>query len=485
MDNYIIGSGLAILIGLIISSKINTEHFMSSPSENSMPLNKTSKSSGFPLFLNFYKTSGADYKLADLIQRLKLNNLSPEWNGVSKNNTSRSLTTVKKLPPIILVPGLGATQIYAKWSKTTSAGVKLVDETGEFEKSDSWSCRQVQDKWTRLWNPDSDGLSSYCWGDNIKVVPTEDGKITNASGVNTTVQEFGSIDFSCMDTLVETLESYGYTQGVNLFGAGYDFRLIGSEDIMDNWCENMTNLIERSCSDQENQAIIISHDLGSVVTNYFLVNSLKEWKDQYIKSFISVSGSFGGSPKALRTLISGMAKMGSVFNKIIKNFSGLLLMLPEPNIYGDNPLIHLNGKTYTSYDIPKLIEEVSKESFLVYNICKKIKAKAMEAPGVPVHTLCGTDLNTESSYNYQSSLLNEPQANFPFYKMNIAASQKFSYPDYFIGDGTVPKFALEYPIFWTKQQAEPVYFQFFRNTEHSKILSSYEPIKYILTVING
>ncbi len=105
------------------------------------------------------------------------------------------------------------------------------------------------------------------------------------------------------------------------------------------------------------------------------------------------------------------------------------------------------------------------------------------APSVTTYVVCGDDLRTENSYKYNMSLIDNPEKNYPFYQMDLGFNQKFNYPDYFVGDGTVPKFALEYPIFWTRSQTEPVYFQFFVGAEHTKILSMYESVKYIINVL--
>jgi hypothetical protein len=139
--------------------------------------------------------------------------------------------------------------------------------------------------------------------------------------------------------------------------------------------------------------------------------------------------------------------------------------------------------SYTSYDVRDLVNKVSPESAEIYDIAKTITDKCMEPPGVPVYIVAGSDLNTESSYNYNKSLINDPIKNYPYYQIDLPDTQKFNYPDYFVGDSVMPKFALEYPIFWSKYQEQPVNYQFFGNAEHNKILSMEKPIKYILAAI--
>lgn len=487
MSNLIqIGSGLLIIVALILSNK--KELFTELPSANSMPKNPNKPESGLSLFMNLYPRFGQDFRLADYIQRLKLKNNNPIWNGVYKSLSSRNLYQSKKLPPIIIVPGLGASILYAKWNKKTSEQVQTIDETNNFQQPDEWSCKQNQNEWAKIWPPNVSGLANACWANNTKVMPNENKTgIVNNTGVITTSQEFGTLEFAneyYMTSLIESLEALGYQEGTNLFGANYDFRKIGDVEEINAWCMSLSKLIEQNCYLQENPAIIIGHDLGAVVANYFLVNALSDWKDRYISKFISVSGTFGGCPKALRVLLSGCSHSQS-FNNAIQNASGLSLMLPNPLVYGNETLVELNEISYGSNDIPKLIQSVSTEAFDIFNISKTVRDISMKAPGVEVHILGGTNLNTESNYSYKMSLMDEPDKNLPFYRMDLPFNQKFNYNDKFIGDGTMPKFALEYPIFWSKNQSQPVYYQFFTGMEHTKILSTLESVTYIVETING
>jgi hypothetical protein len=491
MENAIqLGAGLIVITALILSNQ--KEAFTSDKepliaSIGSMPTNNIPANSGLPLFLNLYPRFGSDFRLFDFVQKLKLNNSSPIWNGVyNKGSGSRNLFESKKLPPIIIVPGIGASPLFARWNKSSGSVMQTLDETKTFQQADAWSCKQVQDSWVQIWPPDLEGLASYCWADNTKVIPNGD-KIINASGVNTTNQEFGSLEFAndnYMTSLIEALEAVGYQEGNNLFGACYDFRKIGDPEEIDKWCLSLSKLIEENCSIQENPAIIIGHDLGAVVANYFLVGTMPEWKNRFINKFISVSGTFGGCPKALRAVLSGVSTPGNThnFNNAVKTSSGLSLMLPNPKIYGNNPLVEYNQIKYSSKDIPKLVESVSPDAAKIMKISEKVRNLSMNAPGVEVHILAGSDLDTESSYKYNMSLVNEPEKNAPFYQLELPYNQKFNYNDYFTGDGTMPKFALEYPIWWTKSQQNPVYFKFFTGAEHTKILSTLEPIQYILSV---
>lgn len=439
------------------------------------------------IFLNMYpKVTGRDYSLVNFIKKLKLNNNDTVPETVKSNfgKLYRTLNSTKKLPPVFIFPGIGASKIYAKWNKANSDQVKILNDTGSFEKSDEWSCREYQSDFQNIWFPSVNKAAKYCLAENLKV-SAKDKNIVDDQGIYTITEQIGNLDFdtNVYDNLIDTLKAYGYTENENLFGVQYDFRKIGSESEINKVCMSISKLIERTCSLQEYPAVIIGHDLGSMIANYFLVNSDSSWKNQYIKSFISISGTFGGCPKALRTILSGDDLLDYPLNQVIKNFTGLMMMLPRSEVYGDNPIIHYNQVSYTSYDVRDLINKVSPEHAEIYDIAKTVTDKCMEPPGVPVYIVAGTDLNTESSYNYNKSLINDPIKNYPYYQIDLPDTQKFNYPDYFVGDSVMPKFALEYPIFWSKYQEQPVNYQFFGNAEHNKILSMEKPIKYILAAV--
>jgi hypothetical protein len=66
----------------------------------------------------------------------------------------------KRRNPVIIVPDLGTSKIFAQWDRPNTLDVKRLDAYGNFEISSRWRCREVQDKWVPLWFPDeTTGLS--------------------------------------------------------------------------------------------------------------------------------------------------------------------------------------------------------------------------------------------------------------------------------------------------------------------------------------
>ena len=68
----------------------------------------------------------------------------------------------------------------------------------------------------------------------------------------------------------------------------------------------LKSLIENTYAMNYNrQVIMMGHSMGSNYALYFLNHQSQEWKDKYIKSFVSIAGPYGGSVKILKLLASG------------------------------------------------------------------------------------------------------------------------------------------------------------------------------------
>lgn len=65
--------------------------------------------------------------------------------------------------------------------------------------------------------------------------------------------------------------------------------------------ENIMNPIRK-----RTPIILIAHSMGNPVSLYWLNNLVtQEWKDKYIKSFVSLAGVWGGAAKTVRLMTSG------------------------------------------------------------------------------------------------------------------------------------------------------------------------------------
>ena len=65
-------------------------------------------------------------------------------------------------------------------------------------------------------------------------------------------------------------------------------------------------LIEHAYEKNQNSpAILVTHSMGSPMTQYFLVHQSPEWKKKYVRAFVSLSGVFGGTVRAVKVFAIG------------------------------------------------------------------------------------------------------------------------------------------------------------------------------------
>ena len=497
---------IAIIIFVLIKTKVidnfATEYFEELP--------VIYKGSGFgfektgserPLFINFYpKNLGTDFSLQGIIRKLRFlsKNIPTKANGLQfgifEDDGQKNMGP--KLSPIILIPGLGSTKIFARWNKQNTKSVKVDDAYGNFDTSEKWSCKGTQVDWESLWFPmDTDPLATSCWVDNVKIIYDQgSNSVLNNDGISTIVPDMGAMIFESteMNTLINGLMALGYTPGSSLFGASYDFRKICSD--ISQFQKSFVSLVENSVLLNGRKAIIISHDLGTTVINYVLNTLDQAWKDKYIQCSIMFSPVIGGLSKALRTFLSG-DNIPSNDNQIsyirdsALNFTGLQLMLPAPEVFGPRPLLQFRQVSYDASKISNLINMASsslnnKDAGLIYDkIVRPFQKKSLEGPRVPVYVLAGINLDTESDYVYNDTLIDRPNKNTPYYKSNLPYETEYLYPSLYNGNGSVAKFVLDYPKLWASQQTEPVFFKFYERAEHVKILSMAEPVTDVLEII--
>lgn len=303
------------------------------------------------------------------------------------------------------------------------------------------------------------GLGMSC---NIKDsnIVFRNNQVVDSNHVSFIKHIYGLPNYS---VLLDALTSKGYQSGQNMLAVNYDYRTIGSSFMA--WCNIMVGTIEQQYNKYRKRVFLFGHSLGSLLINCFLVNQTKQWKDRYIQGFITVSGAFGGCPKALRTLLSGEKGLKPDF----RLYTGLQLMLPNKNVYNNRELVNYNNVLYSINNIEQLLLQLpNKDVYGVYNsITLMFQLTSILAPEVEVFSLCGDGINTESNYVYYNTPMDPPQNSFKYYK----------------GDGTIPNFALEIPLGWGTQQPYSVRFKRYPNAEHLEILSLSESVKDIMNIL--
>ena len=81
--------------------------------------------------------------------------------------------------------------------------------------------------------------------------------------------------------------------------------LIISDELGD-YIKDLQALIEDTYySNGNTPVVLLGHSMGNPMTLYLLNHMTQEWKDKFVKSFISLAGVWGGAMKPIRLMISG------------------------------------------------------------------------------------------------------------------------------------------------------------------------------------
>jgi lysophospholipase III len=77
-------------------------------------------------------------------------------------------------------------------------------------------------------------------------------------------------------------------------------------DEMSEYLDDLRKLIIDTYETNNRQPVVlIAHSMGNLYVQYFLKYLDPQWKKTYIKSFIALSGPWGGAVKTIRLMTSG------------------------------------------------------------------------------------------------------------------------------------------------------------------------------------
>lgn len=271
-------------------------------------------------------------------------------------------------------------------------------------------------------------------------------------------------NYKYFDTFVRNCEQDGYKQGINLFGAPYDFRKIMFPDYLEDYFSKMRDLIENAYDITQSPSVLVAHSIGSLIMYIYLVEYCSNiWKQKYIDSFICVGGPFGGSSIAVKTLISGLPKLKFLkekYHNVMVHSSGMMLALP--NIWGYNSSETIlydskNCKTYNVNNYHDILPSTSKDIW-EQNVKPYIETFNKNT-GVNTIMVYSANNKTECSYIYDlidHTALKEPD------RINTC-----------LGDGVVPYKSLS---FHSHHKLRFPNYSFYEldNADHTKILHGKE-----------
>ncbi|XP_053212755.1 phospholipase A2 group XV-like isoform X2 [Panonychus citri] len=371
--------------------------------------------------------------------------------------------------PIILVPGVGGSQIEAKLDKK--------DVVHHF-------CDSHTDYYFTLWISLSEALpyAIDCFTDNMRLVYDNVTRLTsNSPGVETRIPGFGetqTIEYldpnqipltGYFNIMVDYLINLGYERGRNIRGAPYDFRKSPRE--LTDYLDKLKLLIEETSeSNYGSPCILICHSMGCPLMLYFLLGQSAEWKSIYIRNLITLASPWGGAVKAMKAFATG-ENLGVLLvpnlsvRRDERTFPSMAFLLPSQDFWPTTEtIIKVGSANYSTANYEQFFENISYPvGYQMWLDVNNILSN-LPAPNVPVSCIYGVGTQTMEYLEY------DPPEKFPNHRPNIIHGD---------GDGTVNLRSLEGCLRWTDQQTQSVDYLNVTGADHLSILADPNVLNYI------
>ena len=283
----------------------------------------------------------------------------------------------------------------------------------------------------------------------------ESGEWHTVPGMNMTVPRFGefysveSLDPSMVFKKISQtflkfkkhMQALGYTDGVDLVSAGYDWRLPPDAA----WMAATRALVERVVATTGRKAVLVAHSMGCPYTYAFLMSQPREWVAGHIDSFVAAAGPWAGTAKAVNSFFVGFADYvpiaGYPYAPLARNLVSTWLLLPRTNAFGAYTLLATTpSRNYTYADVARLLDDSGMDHTAAklavgWDIFTRWSPNYTIPLGVPTVCLAGSDLATPGTIVFTKDIVRgTPNGKWTHSKTSVPID----------GDGTVPLVSAEY-----------------------------------------
>ncbi|XP_045597360.2 lysosomal phospholipase A and acyltransferase isoform X1 [Procambarus clarkii] len=382
------------------------------------------------------------------------------------------VSRTKYIPPVVLIPGDGGSQIEAKLDKPSII---------------HYICQKKSDYWFDLWLNMELLLPVVidCWVDNMRLLYDNVTRTTmNSPGVQTRIPGFGNtstvewLDPSqrsptgYFKDIVNAMIPLGYERGVTVRGAPFDFRRAPNEH--SEYFIQLRQLIEETYQYTGQKIVLLVHSMGAPMTQYFLNHLPQDWKDRYIETMVSLAGAWGGSVKAVKVYTAG-DNLGIYVISAAKvraeqrSAPSLAFLLPSDELWGPNEtIVETPTKNYSAADFKELFEDLNlPDAYNMYLDTKDLLRNA-PAPGLELHCLHGEGVDTVEKLIY-------PSGKFPDSPAIINGG----------GDGTVNTRSAQVCLKWADKQKYKIHYKTFKGVDHMQILRDKGSISYVVELLSN
>lgn len=251
---------------------------------------------------------------------------------------------------------------------------------------------------------------------------------------------------------------------------------------------------------------LLGHSMGNNYILYFLNQQTQDWKDHYIKGFISLGAPWGGAIKPLRVLASGRCEQ-NVKTSILQfqfieelQWSDLNLyvfsgendgipfvsnikireeqrmtttnpwMIPSEEAWPkDHTFISTPYFNYTNQDYHNFFKDINfEDGWYMWEDTRNLTA-GLPPPGVDVYCFYGVGLPTPVTYVYDEQFPNTDPVDF-------------IYAD---GDDTVDSRSLSLCKRWIGKQEQAVHVTEFRGIAHLDMIFNHKVLTAIQRILEG
>lgn len=424
--------------------------------------------------------------------------------------------------PIVIVPPLGGSRLTAVWNKPSV--VENYCTQKQTDPFDLYISNEMiidgvnkcwRDNFRNVYNPATSTFQSM---PGVVVTP-----VAGIAGVNCLTKVLGYCPDAAGDAhnLIDALgKQAGYTPGLDLFAATYDFRLIADDAHLAEYFAQLKATIEKAAAANGGRAAhIVCHSLGCPVAAAFLNTAAgvdAAWKRRFVRTYFSLSGAYAGSPSALRSALSGDNEGTGIANlffvPISARQSGTLWMFPDPSVLLQDqngngtaapPVVRWTDASGKDGGVRNYTVSVDDQAALlarngyadsahaIKHVITRRWREAYVAPNVTSHLLYGSQLPTELWYDYRTTtpsgaITGDPTAAYcedpsaPRGYRNCKGMTQQSLPAKGVGDGTVLYKSLHAVDGWADAQDAPVYKLSFPGVAHADMIKNVATVSYVV-----
>ncbi|KNH04658.1 hypothetical protein XU18_4146 [Perkinsela sp. CCAP 1560/4] len=368
--------------------------------------------------------------------------------------------------PILIVPGMLGSVLEAKRCNATWLPARCMHTTEWYK---TWfDLQQIAfgfSCWSEIMSlemhgdgttDNRPGISIRAMQDSIKAVSCYNPSSTFTCDNTVYLQEF----FRFMSTegnvgvqpeyrknLTKTVQNYELKK--NLDSLPYDFRR-SMRDLKTTLFPQLKARVEQMYSENGNRKVnLVGHSLGGIHANLFL-NSFVDtaWKRKFIRRFIPISVAYGGSVKAMHSVLLGESQ-GWPFplswsRPVLRTWGGLYAAFPRINstLWGSGRIFTVGAHSYRTKDITKLLSDSGLDEIAHAFDALNTEHPYDKAPGVETHCLFSTGYPTMQEVHIDS--FDSAHRDAPIIREDLD------------GDGSITRKSMDVCQYWKDHQVEPV-----------------------------